>query len=489
MSTSVTAAKGASTDQLRKVLKASANKAGEGNLEEHLQKLFNFLILHYPGQALDKFEEASHLIKHGKDISQFMKVRDDRDYSALVKDLESYTAQMQKAFAGPQPEEEGGDVPEVASVGYVADLLAHSKIWQWAGIGFGEQETYRLQKSLKTLAGKVGASSLTFFGKITGTERDYYIAEGQVEAEEEGEGQEQDADFEPKGTGVNKFTYFVSSNSLSEWTKLPDLTPKQVLASRQVKVLFSGNLDRQIFTNPYFDGQEKHYLRAQIARIAHSTTLIPKGIMRPVEDSETRDIEDNTPDEGEIVMPNTSQMKNLNMWVHGTKNILKNGTTSLKQPEAPEGEEWDEDRTNLEMKSLLASDPYAPLLSPISDDAKIAVSKTLQQNAWTVRIMGDATEYQSEQAPKKAVSNGVAVVRSLQWPGAYSFYSNGKNMQLYVGNGHKYEQHVTFYPVDPPLIESDPSEYEGPQEPEQQAPVVAAAAEDAGEDAPVEEDE
>lgn len=61
---------------------------------------------------------------------------------------------MQKAFALPQPEEEGGEIPEVAPVGFVSDLLADSKIWQWAGIGFGEQETYRLQKSLKKLSAK-----------------------------------------------------------------------------------------------------------------------------------------------------------------------------------------------------------------------------------------------------------------------------------------------------------------------------------------------
>jgi hypothetical protein len=73
------------------VLKQSVNKTGDGNLEDHLQKLFNFLILHYPDQALAKFEEASYLIKHGKDISQFMKVSEDRDYSAVVKDLEAYT--------------------------------------------------------------------------------------------------------------------------------------------------------------------------------------------------------------------------------------------------------------------------------------------------------------------------------------------------------------------------------------------------------------
>lgn len=276
------------------------------------------------------------------DLSQFMKIKDDRDYHQLVKDLDSYTGQMQKVFAGPIPEDDAE--PEAApSVGFVADLLAYSKIWQWAGIGFGEQETYRLQKSLKKQSGKVAATSLTFFGKITGTESDYYIAEGLVEGEEENE-EEKEPDFEPKGTGVNKYTYFVAGNSLAEWTKLPDLTPKQIQASRCIKVLFSGNLEKNIFTNPFFEGQEKHYLRAQIARICFSTTLFPKGLMKPVEDSETRDIEENVPEEGEIVMPGTSEMNDLKMWVHATKNILKNGTTSLKTPEAPEGEEWDEDR-------------------------------------------------------------------------------------------------------------------------------------------------
>lgn len=90
-----------------------------------MQKLFNFLILHYPGQALEKFEEASYLIKHGKDLSQFMKISDDRDLSALVKDVESYNIEMQKLFAGPQPDEEGGEAPEVAPVGFVADLMAN----------------------------------------------------------------------------------------------------------------------------------------------------------------------------------------------------------------------------------------------------------------------------------------------------------------------------------------------------------------------------
>ena len=104
------------------------------------------------------------------------------------------------------------------------------------------------------MAAKTSATQINFFGKILGTEKDYYIAEGVVEGEEEADGDEKEADFEPKGTGVNKFTYFVASDSLSDWVKLPDLTSKQVNAARSIKVLFTGDLERKIFTNPFFDG-------------------------------------------------------------------------------------------------------------------------------------------------------------------------------------------------------------------------------------------
>lgn len=61
------------------------------------------------------------------------------------------------------------------------------------------------------------------------------------------------------------------------------------------------------------------------------------------------------------------------------------------------------------------------------------------QSAWSVRLMGDQTEYSNANSTKPQVSNGVVVVRSLQWPGAYSFYYNGEVSSVYVGNGHKYQ--------------------------------------------------
>ena len=37
-------------------------------------------------------------------------------------------------------------------------------------------------------------------------------------------------------------------------------------------------------------------------------------------------------------------------------------------------------------------------------------------------------------------------------------------MNIYVGNGHKYEE-ISFFPVHPPVVKSDPVEYEIQPEP------------------------
>ena len=73
-------------------------------------------------------------------------------------------------------------------------------------MSFGEQEAYRLQKSLKKFATEFNATSSRFFGKITGTLSDYYIVEATVEGgdDEGAEGEEKESGFDAKGaTGVN----------------------------------------------------------------------------------------------------------------------------------------------------------------------------------------------------------------------------------------------------------------------------------------------
>lgn len=179
-------------------------------------------------------------------------------------------------------DEDGNEVPaeEVPPIGTMPDTIADSKVWQWAGVGFGEYETMLLHKSMKKLAVKSGMTQLKLWGKIKGTEKDYFIVEGTLDGGEPAEGEEVPAGFEARGSGVNKFVYFVSNGPIDEWTQLPDLKPKDIKNARTIKYQFSGDINKTICTNPFFFDTEKVYLRSQIARITQSTNIVPAGLHR-----------------------------------------------------------------------------------------------------------------------------------------------------------------------------------------------------------------
>ena len=110
---------------------------------------------------------------------------------------------------------------------------------------------------------------MRLWGKIRGTEKDYYIAEGKVEAVEGGEGEGgapvMDEDAEARGAGVNVFVYWVTNSAMCEagaWTQLPDLNPRDIKNARSIKYCLSGDINRKLYTNPFYFETEKTYLRA-----------------------------------------------------------------------------------------------------------------------------------------------------------------------------------------------------------------------------------
>lgn len=94
------------------------------------------------------------------------------------------------------------------------DLVADMKMMEWSGINFGEECVYILQKSLKRLAVLSGASSVKFFGKIFGSQRDYWIAQGTIDGDEE---KSKNPRKEPRGTGTNTHVFWVTENLLKDW--------------------------------------------------------------------------------------------------------------------------------------------------------------------------------------------------------------------------------------------------------------------------------
>ncbi len=192
-----------------------------------------------------------------------------------------------------------------------------------------------------------------------------------------------------------------------------------------------------------------------------SATLAPRGFYRLVEDND-KEIEENQPDEGPTPIPTTQEMAKPENWVHYTQSILNNCRCTHLDEEPPEGEEIEPEEFK---KRIEAADPSEPRLKLITGDSKVKGGA----GAWVVRMYGDSTDYKQANPALPAVNYGVAVAKSLWWPGAHNFFNQGRWFQIYVGNGLKYES-VSYYPIFPPVVLDEPVEKETYKEPNGEKP-------------------
>ena len=68
-------------EQIRSFLEDSSKKGR--NLLEHFEDVLDFLVQNYPEESLDKFEEASYLLKKNNPqlLEQFLKVSEQKTYA------------------------------------------------------------------------------------------------------------------------------------------------------------------------------------------------------------------------------------------------------------------------------------------------------------------------------------------------------------------------------------------------------------------------
>ena len=80
--------------------------------------------------------------------------------------------------------------------------------------------------------------------------------------------------------------------------------------------MFTGILNASIDSNPPFPGKERHFLRAQLARIQHNTEIIPKGLFEIDEDTNEQKYAE------EFAIPGSSELLSLEVWGHKHPIIL-----------------------------------------------------------------------------------------------------------------------------------------------------------------------
>lgn len=123
-----------------------------------------------------------------------------------------------------------------------------------AGISLGENNYQTLSKVMKVLAVEKQAKQLRFWGKILGF-HDYWVIQGLTTRKSTDEVAK---NVEAEGTGINYYTYWVTHDLLGKWVELPTITQEQLKGAKEIKYVFTGNLDRPIEHYPPYSGKEKH---------------------------------------------------------------------------------------------------------------------------------------------------------------------------------------------------------------------------------------
>jgi radial spoke head protein 4/6 len=355
----------------------------------------------------------------------------------------------------------------------VGDANRISEAIETAGVGMALEETAACLAATRKLAVEKGLEHSRFWGKIFGLEQNYYVAESEhvmdsvfVGCEESKDGVVKDSKGrsipqEEGGSGANTYTYWVCNFIGQDWIPLPDVTPAQIVVSRKIKKLFSGDLKKKMSTYPPFPGREMEFLRAQIARVTASSTVFVDGYLSLRKGEENEESEE----EEAVVGPQVRrvdgfegveaalELKELEKWVHARSFLLKMGRVTNPprrvSAEGDEGEEEEEaeDEAVVEAEKELLSavggeDGDEPIQSPSGgeeEDASEAQDAAIP--SWIARVCGSTVSDME-----------VCVVRSLRWPGAFSISAmNGRECTaIYVGDGMKAEG---FTPMLPPMVE------------------------------------
>jgi len=477
-----------------------SSKTG-GNLYDHLSKVLTKVLDERPSDVVDIIEDISKETKRSQFKSDVDTVQDKIDRSTEVALCQIQEKLFKKGDGEEEAEaqEEDVDTP-------LPNLMELSFYFEQAGIGLNREECYRMWLALKNLVDNHLLQHVRLWGKVLGTEQNYYVAEVEYrEGEEEEEEEEEEAEPEqdedtlekeegdedeeteeddtpkpawkpppvtPKEearTGVNKKTYFVCNEPGKPWKKLPNVTPQQLVNARKIKKFFTGRLDAPVVSYPPFPGNESNYLRAQIARIGAGTHVSPHDYYQfdaeeeeDEEEAQRDNFVENLDFEGIPVRDLCDP--SLQNWVHHVQHILPQGRCTWWNPVQKNEDDFEEEDEEEEKEEVDEPEPEVgpPLLTPLSEDAEVD-----SMPPWTPKMSTNII-------PQYAIS----VLKSNLWPGGYAFCIEKKFENVYIGWGHKYSAE-NFNPTPvPPIMEEFPSgpeitEIEDPT-PEEEAALRAA---------------
>jgi len=165
----------ATKEEVVNLLKTITSEDKNKNLYEHLQELFNTkLHMQDDEKFLDLFEDISYRLR-----KQGFYIPENDKESKIKTYLEYYVQAVKdkKVLLEPLVKKDGEEITPITSVGFVPDYYMTFQQLEWCGISISEKESYLLTNSLRTLCSDKNLPSVSFWGKIFGKDKDYYIVE------------------------------------------------------------------------------------------------------------------------------------------------------------------------------------------------------------------------------------------------------------------------------------------------------------------------
>ena len=329
---------------------------------------------------------------------------------------------------------------------YMEDILQQSKLLEWGGISFSEEEWYKIRMAMKKILLENDCEYLRFFGKIYGINSDYYIIQGLLKTYPMKNPQ---IHIESRGNeGINRFTFWVSNSILESWYELPDITHEQIVISRKFKYYLTGDLNSKVKSFVSFPGKEMHLLKCQIIRILHSSCIVPKGYYKISENYKDQLEGKVTEIDEEFKSPTFEEMK------------------------GPEGESWVHEHAYI-YPSGKVIDPSVETqvdrLKGINEDEGYKVKEGEGENVneidlkyWKIKVVGD--QIMHNRANGDPITHAVILVKNLRWPGTLTVWKEEKFSNIYIGYGIK-AIGENYYPTQLIKIDKDPIDLEEQKEP------------------------
>lgn len=426
-------------------------KKADGNgktLYDHLTDVLLKIVKDKPENAIAEFEKLSVAVKESslnpdqfKELPPFPQQSDARKalLAAIDRNANLIKPEKKKSGDGEEEEEEEEEKENVA----IPDIVSDLSLFEHAGVSVSQEDALQVMLSVQKLANDESLESVRFWGKIFGTQKDYLIVEAKLA--EYPEEENADPKFEPLGSGANEFIYYAANSVSGKWTRLPAVTPQQIITARQMRRFFTGDLNAPVLGFPRFLWGEAAYLRAQIARITAATVVSPKDFFQEDEEAEDGSLVENE----EFAPLPPSELVSGENWSHHRKHILRQGRcVAYEEPEKDEDEEEEADEEEAEPEE--PEEPPAPLSTLDADESKL-------KKLWRFRS--------APGAGAGANAHAVASAESLSWPGAVSIAKGKSFASVYMGYGQKYIP-TAYTPPPPPQVQAEYKSKFNPEEDE-----------------------